>query len=311
MVAGSPLEIPVGANTLLWMYGGHPALPSPGFETSHIATTPVPPSPAFLSLGENKERSSSSKNQKLNHLLGVQGLTKQNIFHKVNHTSLCLGELLLLLFSIHCIITAVCSLSSRLPTFLLSLPLSSKQCSHLVDGGEALEAWCVNQNEKQTRTTANHPLLVISEPEWSFPILFSYFSSLLGWSSMYADAGPGGWRSKYGEARTCLHRVQTREEAVLSPHFILRTAPESMTLTLEVTRAAAEFLRKAETPRKDKSPILCMICCLLSLIWWRLSAQDTWESLYLKCLGVFPRNLYKPLASSILCHKAQSFKKHF
>lgn len=83
---------------------------------------------------------------------------------------------------------------------------------------------------------------------------------------MYADTGPGGGRSKYGEARTCLHRVQAKEEAVLSPSFILMTMHESMTLKLEVTRAAGEFLYKAETPRKDKSSILCMICCLLSLI---------------------------------------------
>lgn len=205
------------------MYRGHSTFPSPGFETLHIATSPVPPSPGFLSLGENKERSSSSKNQKLNQLLGVQGLTKQNIFHKVNHTPLCLVRccFIFIYFLIHCIVTAVCSLISyRLPTFLLSLPFRQNNVPISLMEERLWRLSVSIKTKKQTRITGNHPLSVTSEPEWSFSIIFFFFfSSLLWWSSMYADTGPGGW-SKYGEARTHLYRYrQKRKQFCLLASF--------------------------------------------------------------------------------------------
>lgn len=150
------------------MYRGHSTFPSPGFETLHIATSPVPPSPGFLSLGENKERSSSSKNQKLNQLLGVQGLTKQNIFHKVNHTPLCLVRccFIFIYFLIHCIVTAVCSLISyRLPTFLLSLPFRQNNVPISLMEERLWRLTVSIKTKKQTRITGNHPLSVTSEPE--------------------------------------------------------------------------------------------------------------------------------------------------
>lgn len=126
---------------------------------------------------------------------------------------------------------------------------------------------CQLKQKKQTRITGIiqcqlHQAWVI------FSIIFFFFGSLLWWSSMYATLAQS-WKWSIEEAEH-IYRYR-QEEAVLSPSCST-TMPWSM--TLETGSYIIYGSSKAETLKKikqKKSSILCMICCLLSLIWWRLS----------------------------------------
>lgn len=116
VVAGSLWRFPVGGNTV-WGPLSECTKDNQPFHHQgsrlHTAVTPNPPSPAFLGLGENKGRSSSSKNWKLNHLLSVKRAYKANLC-KVNHTPLCLVSW----FVVYWVIATACLLiNSYLPMF--------------------------------------------------------------------------------------------------------------------------------------------------------------------------------------------------
>lgn len=108
---------------------------------------------------------------------------------------------------------------------------------------------------------------------------------------------------------------QKRKEFRLSPPFSRQCL--SVTLKLEVTRAAEEFFYKAETSRKGKSPILCKVLHHTLFDLFNLMKAFTlgcMRTLKLKmhCIKnaleyFLPQNLYKHLP--ILSYVIKAFKQ--
>lgn len=164
-----------------------------------------------------------------------------------------LGEMLFYFYLFFNTLHRHCSLQSdKQVTHIPSIPsISSKQCSHLTDGGGSGGLVCQLKQKANKDHRESSIVSYIRALSDLFPLSFFFFLVHCCDDQVCMPTLAQGAEVSMGKPEHISTGTDKKRKQFCLPGFILTTMHESMTLKLEVMRAAGEFLYKAETLRKE------------------------------------------------------------